>query len=112
SNALRHTPHGGRVALAALPCDDGTVALTVTDTGTGIAPEHIAKIFDRFYRAEAGHIDAGQGTGLGLAIVKSIVEAHGGGVTLQSHSGEGTRVTLTFPSAAVCVPGKMTGLSS
>ena len=76
------------------------VALSVRDTGTGIAPEHLPRIFERFYRADSGRSREAGGTGLGLAIVKHLVEAHGGSVTATSVVGSGTTVRIFFPEVA------------
>jgi signal transduction histidine kinase len=95
-NALRHTPAGGQVTLTVRSAPD-QVQLIVTDTGSGIAPEHLSSIFERFYRADpARHATTG-GSGLGLAIVKSLVEAHGGQVAVASALGQGTAFTITLP---------------
>lgn len=85
ANALRHTPDGGQVTLKAT-ADAGGVAITVRDTGPGIAPEHLPLIFERFYKADAARRAAG-GSGLGLSIVKAIVERHGGTITARNDSG-------------------------
>jgi signal transduction histidine kinase len=98
SNALRYTPEGGQIALAAQR-QAGSVLLSVQDSGAGIAPEDLPRIFDRFYRGEeARHAREGQ-SGLGLAIAKAIVELHGGEITAQSTLGEGTTVTVALPVA-------------
>jgi signal transduction histidine kinase len=73
------------------------VAISVCDTGTGIAHEHLERIFERFYRADQSRARAEGGTGLGLAIVKHLVEAHGGRVHASSERGVGTTVTCWFP---------------
>jgi two-component system OmpR family sensor kinase/two-component system sensor histidine kinase BaeS len=78
ANALTHTPAGGSVVVAAEPTDDGGVMFEVADTGSGIAPDDLPHIFDRFVK-EADS----RGTGLGLAIAKSLVEAHGGEISAQ-----------------------------
>ncbi|MYR60024.1 two-component sensor histidine kinase, partial [Streptomyces sp. SID625] len=77
SNAVRHTPADGTVALAAHR-DGDTVVLTVADTGTGIAPDDLPHVFDRFWRAEKSRSRRTGGSGLGLAIARQLVEAHGG----------------------------------
>jgi two-component system sensor histidine kinase BaeS len=95
ANALRHTPRGGRVALTAA-VEGGAVAVTVSDTGAGISPEHLPHVFDRFYKIDPAR--TGQsGSGLGLSIVKAIVERHGGTVTAASRAGEGTTFSIKFP---------------
>jgi signal transduction histidine kinase len=96
SNALRHTPSSGRVALQARVAPGG-VHLTVSDTGAGIAPEHLPNIFERFYRADQARTAENGGSGLGLAIVRSLIEAHGGTVGVESTTGQGTTFTITLP---------------
>ncbi len=99
-NALRHTPPGGRITVALEPAPGG-VTVSVADTGSGIAPEHLPRIFERFYRADPGRSREEGGTGLGLAIVKHLVEAHGGRVEAQSSLGRGTTIRMFFPEAEV-----------
>ncbi len=96
-NALRHTGEEGRVTIETAPADSG-VALIVNDTGTGIPPEHLPRIFERFYRADRGRSRESGGTGLGLAIVKHLVEAHGGSVRADSVVGAGTTIRIFFPA--------------
>ena len=98
-NSLRYTPAAGRIVLSTRREDAG-VALSVRDTGSGIAHEHLARIFERFYRADHSRSREEGGTGLGLAIVKHLVEAHGGRVYAESERGRGTTVTCWFPDAA------------
>jgi two-component system heavy metal sensor histidine kinase CusS len=94
-NALRFTPENGSVQIAlAEHATDFEVA--VSDNGTGIAPEHLPRVFDRFYRAESSR--GSDGAGLGLALVKSIVDLHGGTARIQSEPDRGTTVTLIFPN--------------
>jgi signal transduction histidine kinase len=93
SNAMRHTPAGGGIALSAEELRDA-VALTVSDSGVGIAPEHLPHIFDRFYRGDESRYQENGESGLGLAIAKSIVEAHGGKISVASAPGSGTTVTV------------------
>jgi two-component system OmpR family sensor kinase/two-component system sensor histidine kinase BaeS len=117
TNALRHTPSGGRVTLsAAVPAlspstllrmnsaegSEGMVRVTVADTGTGIPPDDLPYIFERFWRGEKSRSRAGGGAGLGLAIAKHLVQAHGGeiGVEGASEAGEGTRFYFTLPPVA------------
>ncbi len=99
-NALRHTPAGGRITVAAEAAPGG-VALVVTDTGRGIDPDHLPRIFERFYRADPGRSRDEGGTGLGLAIVKHLVEAHGGRVDARSVVGRGTTIRIFLPQADV-----------
>ena len=99
-NALRHTPAGGRITVS-LESAPGGVTVSVADTGSGIAPEHLPRIFERFYRADPGRSREEGGTGLGLAIVKHLVEAHGGRVEAQSTLGRGTTIRMYFPEAEV-----------
>src|SRR5207237_214901 len=92
-NAVKYTPAGGRVHVSAARAD-GRVRVDVADSGPGIPPEHVPRIFERFYRVDSGRSRDQGGTGLGLAIVKHLVEAMGGAVSVQSAVGKGT--TLTF----------------
>jgi two-component system phosphate regulon sensor histidine kinase PhoR len=96
-NAVRHTPRGGRIRVAAQLAKDG-ITLSVTDTGNGIPAEHLPRIFERFYRVDPGRARHQGGTGLGLAIVKHLVEAHGGRVDAESAVGRGTTIRLHFPA--------------
>ena len=98
-NALTHTPAGGAVTLRA----SGST-LTVSDTGEGIAPEHLPFVFERLYRADPSRARATGGAGLGLALVRRIVEAHGGTVGIESTPGRGTTVRIELPSSAVHNP--------
>ena len=93
-NALRFTPENGSIQIA-LSKRNGDFEVAVSDTGCGIAPEHLPRVFDRFYRAESSR--GSDGAGLGLALVKSIVDLHGGSATIQSEVGHGTTVKLIFP---------------
>jgi signal transduction histidine kinase len=97
ANALRHTPAGGRITLAAEQ-DAHHTALRVSDTGIGIAPEHLPHVFDRFYKADPSR--TAPGSGLGLSIVKAIVERHGGRVTATTRDGGGTAFEITLPRAS------------
>ena len=111
SNALRYTPQGGTITLCARSetndqrpttkaIDDPAssfVLLDVSDTGAGIPAEHLPSIFERFYRADPSRQQATGGSGLGLAIIKSIVEAHGGRVSVASRVDQGTTFTIALP---------------
>jgi two-component system sensor histidine kinase BaeS len=127
-NALRHTPSGGRIGLAAGAAEtvaafgrgqpsaggsgtgaggragaqggtkpDRRMVITVTDTGSGIAAEHLPHVFERFYRAE--NTGGTGGTGLGLAVAKALVEAQGGQMRIESEPGRGTRVIVQLIAA-------------
>lgn len=93
SNAIKYTPGDGTIAISLL--QDGEWArLEVKDTGIGIPPEHLPRVFDRFYRVDKARSRAGGGTGLGLAIVKEIAEQHGGKVMAKSEPGKGSTFTV------------------
>jgi signal transduction histidine kinase len=92
TNALRYTPPGGSVGID-LRGADGRIEVMVRDTGTGIAPDAVAGIFDRFSRSTDS-----PGAGLGLAIAKGLVEAHGGTIRAESIPGQGTRIAFTLPA--------------
>ena len=96
SNALNHTPRGGQVLIRASERTDGGLKVDVSDTGCGIAAEHLPHIFDRLYRADPSRSNHPDGAGLGLAIVKSIMTLHGGSVEVQSEVGKGSRFILIF----------------
>ncbi len=98
-NSLRYTARGGRVTCRSR-VEEAGIAVSVTDNGSGIAHEHLARIFERFYRADQSRSREEGGTGLGLAIVKHLVEAHGGRVYAESERGVGTTVTCWFPGTA------------
>src|SRR6266446_1061418 len=93
-NALRFTPENGSIQIA-LCQRDAAFEVAVSDNGCGIAPEHLPRVFDRFYRAESSR--GSDGAGLGLSLVKSIVDLHGGSATIESEIGRGTTVKLIFP---------------
>ncbi len=94
TNAVKFTPAGGSVTLAARP-DGDDVAISVRDTGVGISPADQARIFEEFYQAGAGRTQ--EGTGLGLALTRRLVEVHGGRLTVESALGEGSTFTVTLP---------------
>jgi signal transduction histidine kinase len=95
SNALRHTPTQGQVTLSA-SLDGERVQLRIQDTGSGISPEDLPHIFDRFYRGDKSRQSNGE-SGLGLAIARSLVEAHGGTISAESHPGQGSIFTVSLP---------------
>ena len=99
-NAIRHTGEGGRITIRTMRDGDG-VSLAVADTGRGIPPEHLPRIFERFYRADSGRSREAGGTGLGLAIVRHLVEAHGGRVRAESVVGVGTTIKIFFPDGPI-----------
>ena len=101
ANALRYTPTGGQVELAAEPLAEppGAVRLTVRDTGAGIAPEDLPFIFDRLWRGDKSRSDRVH-TGLGLAIARQLVQAHGGQIEAQSTLGQGTTFTIDLPPSS------------
>jgi signal transduction histidine kinase len=130
NNAILHTPAGGSIKLCANQAtqDEGRttnddnalpssfvvrrssfVTLSVRDSGTGIAPEHLANVFDRFYRADRSRARATGGAGLGLAIVKQLVEAHGGRVWATSVPGQGACISFTLPAAPAVLHPALTG---
>ena len=98
-NAIRFTPEGGKVCLS-VTTDRGNAVVAVKDTGRGVDPEQIPKVFDRFFQADAARdrSDIGRGGGLGLSICRSIVERHGGRIALESEGlGKGATVTVRIP---------------
>jgi signal transduction histidine kinase len=99
ANALRHTPPGGSVRAAAIAARAGKdVQITVTDTGEGIAPQHLPHVFERFYRADTARDTAHGGSGIGLTIARALVNAHGGIITAASDGpGAGSCFTISLP---------------
>ncbi|AXM88626.1 two-component sensor histidine kinase [Anoxybacillus ayderensis] len=100
-NAIKYTPEGGTVSLSFkqyVTKQRKVVEISISDTGIGIAPEHLPHIFDRFYRADKARTRQIGGHGLGLSIAKWIVEAHNGHIQVESEVGKGTTFTLTFPN--------------
>ena len=96
SNAVWHTPAGRAVHVKLDTSDDGSVSIAVENPGTPIPPEHLSKLFDRFYRVDPSRQQSGEGAGLGLAIVKSIIDAHGGKIDVASDQ-RGTTFRITLP---------------
>lgn len=96
-NALRHTPSGGTITLRAAQAD-GVAKISVSDSGGGIAPEHLPHVFERFYKVDASRAAESAGSGLGLSITKAIIERHGGTIEVTSRPGQ-TVFTVCLPSA-------------
>jgi two-component system sensor histidine kinase BaeS len=113
-NAIRYTPPGGQITIAAACTPNGdrgaryanaeaapsSVVVSIHDTGPGVAPEHLPRVFNRFFRADRGRNRAQGGSGLGLAIAQSIAHAHGGHLEVRSTIGQGSTFTAILPSAA------------
>jgi heavy metal sensor kinase len=96
-NALTYTDAGGRVEVSVGKAADNTLAVKVSDTGRGIRPEHLDRIFDRFFREDPSRSD--RGSGLGLSLVRAVVAEHGGTVSVSSTPGEGSLFTLTLTAS-------------
>ncbi|MBS0448448.1 MAG: phosphate regulon sensor histidine kinase PhoR [Proteobacteria bacterium] len=101
NNAVRYTPEGGRIDLAWRSLPDGRGEMAVTDSGPGIAREHIPRLTERFYRVDGSRSRDTGGTGLGLSIVKHVIQRHGGELDIQSEVGQGSCFRLVFPAARV-----------
>ena len=99
SNAVRYTPAGGLVQAAARIDGRGCLCLSVKDSGPGIAPEHLSRLTERFYRVDSSRSRDLGGTGLGLSIVKHVMQRHGGELRIDSQLGQGSRFELVFPAA-------------
>ncbi len=95
-NGIKYTPDGGKVEVN-ISETEKEVMLTVSDNGIGIAPEHHARIFERFYRVDKSHSKKSGGTGLGLSIVKHSVQYHGGKISIQSEENKGTSIMVVLP---------------
>ncbi len=103
-NAINYTPSGGCVTIQLLTERDGYCSygvVRVCDTGIGIAPEHLQRVFEPFFRANEG---ASRGTGLGLSIAKEIVDLHGGLLTVESEPGKGSTFSVRLPLVDVPLP--------
>jgi two-component system sensor histidine kinase BaeS len=98
SNALRYTDPGGRVVVS-LDAHDGDATIAVADSGIGIAPEYLARVFDRFWRAPGARARAAEGSGVGLALVSELIRAHGGAVEVSSRPGDGSSFWVRLPLA-------------
>lgn len=103
ANAVTHTPRGGVIDITAQASDD-EIEIAISDTGSGIAPDHLPNIFERFYRADSSRSRSTGGAGLGLAIVKQLVEAHGGKVWAENKPDRGSRFIFTLPVFKLSTP--------
>ena len=99
TNAVRYTPDGGKVHVSWKILADGRGEFTVKDSGPGIAAEHLPRLTERFYRVDRSRSRETGGTGLGLAIVKHVAQRHGAELHIESQLGQGSRFSITFPSA-------------
>src|SRR5439155_11979925 len=104
-NAVKFTPNGGTIRLTATRTDAGSLRIQVTDTGMGIDPAHLSKIFEPFFtRYDVSRHSSGtfefdkRGLGLGLSVAKAFVEMHGGEIHVASKMGEGTTFTIELPA--------------
>ena len=100
-NAIKFTPSSGRIDVVAEPGAAGRVVLRCRDTGIGVAPADLPRIFERFWKADTSRQRDGEGSGLGLAIVRHVVEAHGGSVAVASEPRRGTEFTVELPAVQV-----------
>ena len=98
SNAVRYTPGGGSISVTWQRREDGSAVFAVQDTGPGIAPEHIPRLTERFYRVDRSRSRETGGTGLGLAIVKHVLQRHGATLEITSTLGKGSVFAVTFPA--------------
>lgn len=96
-NAIKYTPDGGHVTVSVRGDSGGAVVLSVSDTGSGIPEQDLARIFERFYRGDLSRSEPG--TGLGLSLARAIARAHGGDITVESRPGEGSTFTVRLPAA-------------
>jgi two-component system, OmpR family, phosphate regulon sensor histidine kinase PhoR len=101
NNAVRYTPQGGEISLYWRWRDDGGGVFEVADTGPGIAPEHLSRVTERFYRVDSSRSRDTGGTGLGLSIVKHVAQRHGGDIEVQSELGKGSNFRLSLPPSRV-----------
>jgi two-component system phosphate regulon sensor histidine kinase PhoR len=104
-NAAKYTPAGGVISMR-WSCNEQGGQFSVTDTGIGIALEHIPRLTERFYRVDAGRSRASGGSGLGLAIVKHVLQRHGASLQIESEEGRGSTFTCLFPPARLWRAGQ------
>jgi heavy metal sensor kinase len=107
-NAIKYTPRGGSIEVRC-NCNGESATLTVSDSGIGIPPEHIPRVFERFYRVDPARSRDGGGIGLGLAICRVVVETHGGAIRLESTEDQGTRVVVHLPVLQRGAPAESDG---
>ena len=98
-NAIIYTPSGGIVSISLSRADASYLAITVADTGIGIPPDDLARVFDRFYRTDASRTRASGGFGLGLSIARDLVQAMGGSISATSAPGEGSQFRIVLGTA-------------
>ena len=101
SNAVKYTPAGGRITVRLGSAADGQAELVIRDTGSGIAPDEMPRVFDPYFRTDRAVLAGIAGTGLGMGIARGIVEAHEGSIVVESGLGAGTTITLRFPQRRV-----------
>ena len=101
TNAVRYTPEGGAIHISWKVLNDGRGEFKVKDSGPGIAPEHLPRLTERFYRIDRSRSRETGGTGLGLAIVKHVAQRHGAELHIESVMGQGSSFSITFPSARI-----------
>ena len=107
SNAVKFTPAGGKITVQAARNDDGTLTISVEDTGIGISEDDIDEMLKPFTQARSSHVQRQEGTGLGLYLVKTLTEMHDGAMEIESKLGAGTRVSVSFPKERIAkAPGK------
>jgi two-component system phosphate regulon sensor histidine kinase PhoR len=104
SNAVRYTPASGRIDVVWTSLPDGRAEFSVQDTGPGIAPEHLPRLTERFYRVDRSRARETGGTGLGLAIVKHVAQRHGAELKIESTPGQGSRFAIRFPAVRLREP--------
>jgi two-component system phosphate regulon sensor histidine kinase PhoR len=109
NNAVRYTPAGGSITALWTLQPDQRLQFSVVDTGPGIAPEHIPRLTERFYRVDRSRSRESGGTGLGLAITKHVMQRHGGELKIESELGKGSRFTLIFPASRVQIVNELLG---
>ncbi|MDR0735799.1 MAG: phosphate regulon sensor histidine kinase PhoR [Zoogloeaceae bacterium] len=102
NNAIRYTPPGGRIEIRWTPTPEGGAAFAVQDNGPGIAPEHLPRLTERFYRVDSGRSSESGGTGLGLSIVKHVLQRHDARLKIHSTPGAGACFTVVFPADRIC----------